>query len=166
MAMSFCLRSATVRDMDALTELSRLSFAAGLVADYDPHILAEALPFVSQISESLVQSGQLYVAEGEKGRLVGAGGWSRDYHGLPPVPGVGHIRQFVVHPDHMRQGIGRVLFQRCLEEADDILQFDSQASLSAIAFYSSLGFESIKEDKVILPNGIEFPTCLMRFDRY
>ena len=163
--MSYRLRSATLSDFEALVHLSVLSFSSGLSGAYPPDLIEQSVPFISQVSKPLIQSGQLYVAEADDDVLVGAGGWSRDYHGVPSVAGVGHIRQFVVHPDWMRHGIGRALFDRCLNAASDIVQFDCQASLSAISFYHSLGFEAVCEDEVELPNGIIFPTCLMRYHR-
>ncbi len=163
--MSYCLRSATLSDLEALVHLSELSFSKGLVGAYAPDLIEQSVPFISQVSQPLIQSGQLYVAEGDQGLLVGAGGWSRDYHGAPVVAGVGHIRQFVVHPDWTRHGIGRALFDFCLKAAKDVVQFDCQASLSAISFYRSLGFDVVAKDEVMLPNGIVFPSCLMRYRR-
>nr|WP_321455215.1 GNAT family N-acetyltransferase [uncultured Cohaesibacter sp.] len=163
--MSYSIRVAMPSELAELGLLSKLSFSAGLVGAYSSAVIEGALPFISHVSEPLVRSGQLYVAEGKDGALVGAGGWSCDYHGIAEVAGVAHIRQFVVHPDYMKQGVGRALFARCLEEAHDIGQFDCQASLSAISFYRSLGFEEISDDMVTLPNGVEFPTRLMRYRR-
>ena len=163
--MSYELRSARLSDLDDLTSLSEISFSAGLAGPYEPCLIEKALPYISHVSKPLVESGQLYVAEAGDGSLVGAGGWSREYHGMPAVDGVAHIRQFVVHPDSMKQGIGRALFHQCLDAARGISQFDCQASLSAVAFYQSLGFCFISGDEVILPNGVVFPTSLMRYKR-
>ena len=85
--MSYCLRSATLSDLEALVHLSELSFSKGLVGSYDPDLIEQSVPLISQVSQPLIQSGQLYVAEGDQGLLVGAGGWSRDYHGAPAVCG-------------------------------------------------------------------------------
>ena len=163
--MAYHIRSARCSELDSLTSLSRKAFSAGLEGFYGPSLIEAALPFISQVSKPLVRSKQLYIAVAESGAMIGAGGWSRDYHGLPAQEGIAHIRQFVVHPDWMQQGIGRALFKRCLDEADDIVQFECQASLSAIPFYRSLGFHVVGEDDVILPDGTVFPTCLMRYSQ-
>lgn len=164
--MRYHIRTALLDDIPAISKISKAAFSTQLTADYAPDVLQRALPFICEVSRPLVQSGGLFVATDDGQGVVGAGGWSREYHGVSAIAGLGHMRHFVVHPDFVRQGIGKVLFERCLEAAPDIEEFEAQASLSAVAFYIALGFEVISDDAVTLPDGTPFATCLMKYKRH
>jgi len=58
-----------------------------------------------------------------------------------------YLQDIIVHPDHQRKGIGRVLLERALDHFKDvrthmILTDDEEKQLK---FYSSLGYKNTKE---------------------
>ena len=161
--MTYRLRPATLHDMPALSQLSHVAFSAGFKGFYDQALIDDILPFITSVSEPLVRSGHLHLAQSSPGgEIVGVGGWSVDFHGQPGLPGEGHIRHFAVHPGWGRQGIGQALMRRCLDEAADITLFHCQSSRCAVPFYASMGFEMVRDDEVTMPNGVRFPTVLMQ----
>ncbi|WP_309678711.1 GNAT family N-acetyltransferase [Polaromonas sp.] len=68
------------------------------------------------------------------GKLVGIGNAISDGYLVVYFP------HMLVHPDHQRQGIGRLMMGRLLERYRDFHQFMLAADGEAVQFYESLGF--------------------------
>ena len=94
----------------------------------------------------------------------GCGGWSLRSPGLGEVTnGVAHLRQFATHPLCTRQGIGRAIFEACAEAARKMgaSRFQAYSSLNAIAFYRSLGLQSVREINLRIPSPCPMRAMLM-----
>jgi len=114
---------------------------------YDSGELEAALPMMTRAQPSLLESGTYYVAVTTDGLVVGCGGWTRERPGSGEVqPGLGHVRHFGVHPEWTRQGIGSLLYRRCVADAKvaGVERFECYSSLNGEAFYSALGFTNLE----------------------
>lgn len=160
--MTFTIRTSDKSDLAAVDVLLARSYPKLLKADYPPSVLVTALPIISRARPELITCGTYYVAEAQDGRIVGAGGWTPDQRHA----GVGHVRHVVTDDRHVRQGIGSALLLRCFERArvGGIDQLECWSTLSAVAFYASLGFVEIGPIDVPLARGISFPSVRMTHD--
>jgi GNAT superfamily N-acetyltransferase len=79
------------------------------------------------------------------------------------MTGVGHLRHFATHPDFTRRGVGRLIYNRCVEAAKSagVIRLQAYSSLSAVAFYSSVGLQLIRTFDLPLGGGINLPAVLM-----
>lgn len=75
----------------------------------------------------------------------------------------GYIDHFFVSGNHPRQGIGRALMARIVEEAEQlgIAELYSHVSLSAQPFFAAAGFR-IAELRCVTIRGVELQHALMR----
>jgi GNAT superfamily N-acetyltransferase len=157
------LRHATRADLAEVDALLANSYPRLLANDYAPSILVTALPIIARARPELVASGRYFVAE-DAGRIVGAGGWSM---GAPSdgrqVSGTGHIRHVVTDYRVQRRGIGRRLMGAVLGDVEDagITVLECLSTLTARAFYESLGFQATGPVNVALRPGIDFPAIHM-----
>ena len=162
-AMTLSVRTAVPGDLAALDALFGLAYPALLKADYPPSVLVTAIPLISRANPRLLASGTFYVVETE-GRIVGAGGWTRAAPGgAGAAHGVGHVRHVVTDERMTRRGIGRALMTRVIDRAREagIARLDCQSTLTAVAFYSAMGFERVGPVLVPLRPGIDFPAVAM-----
>lgn len=164
---------ATPDDETAVGDLLAAAYPPLMAPGYDPDVLAAALPAMTKANPALLECGTYYLAMSPKGTVVGCGGWTCDRPGggaLPtgaPASGdpSGHIRHFATHPDWLRQGIARMLFERCTADAvsSGMRRFECFASLVAVAFYARMGFAAVGPMVVPLgPRG--FPVTHMVMD--
>jgi N-acetylglutamate synthase-like GNAT family acetyltransferase len=96
--------------------------------------------------------------------LVGCGGWTREQPGDGITKeGIGHIRHFATHPEWIRRGIGRAIYQRCEADARKagITRFECYSSLNAEVFYSALGFERIRPVDLEMTANVLLTSLLM-----
>jgi GNAT superfamily N-acetyltransferase len=155
-------------DADAVTALFERSYAALLTKDYEPETLRRGMAFLARANPDLLASGTYYLAKTDDGDLAGAGGWTAMRPGGDKAdikPGVAHVRHFAVDPDYTRQGIGKMLFDRCVQDARQrrqVTQFDCYATLSARRFYEALGFEVIGPFDAPFARDFAFPSLHMR----
>ena len=107
------VRATTRDDLAAVDALLARSYPKLLKPDYPPSVLVTALPLISRAQPALLTSGTYYLIETDGGRLLGAGGWSRDRQ----VRERGHIRHVVTDFTATRRGVGRLLLGHVLAEA-------------------------------------------------
>ena len=159
-AGSITLRSSTGRDFDAIDAMLGRSYPKLLKNDYAPSVMVTAVPLISRANPALVRSGTYYVAETSDGEIIGAGGWTLSSVGR----GAAEVRHLVVDWRHQRQGIGRRLMMGIFAEAQrqGIRRIEARATRTAVAFYESMGFESLGQVIVPLRPGIDFPAVMMR----
>ena len=157
------IRAATPDDRDALTRLIAASYATLERAAYERDMLAAAMPAMSKANPTLLASGTYYVAE-IGGEPAGCGGWTREApHTGALAEGVGHIRHFATHPDHLRKGVARRLLDHCLAEAAaaGIRLMKSQSTLLAEPFYAAAGFRCVAGDIAEMAPGVKLPVVQM-----
>ena len=157
------LRTARADDLPALDRLFGQSYPALLKADYAPSVLVTAVPLISKAQPALISSGTFFVVmDGDN--IVGAGGWTMQApSGRPGSRGIGHIRHVVTDHRRVREGIGRKLLDHILihAKASGMSMMHCQSTLTAKAFYESVGFEAQSTIDIELRPGITFPAIFM-----
>jgi GNAT superfamily N-acetyltransferase len=102
----------------------------------------------------LIEDGTYFLVE-RGGRIAGCGGWSRreTRYGhdstpdrsdrlLDPATEPARIRAMFTHPDHARQGVGRLILALCEEAAlaEGFTRLELSATLSGAPLYRACGF--------------------------
>ena len=167
--IQWVVRPTTADDKEAADALLLQSYSKLLRKDYDEKFLEVAVPDMSHARPELLTSNSWYVVEHpETRKLVGCGGWTPKSPFGEDVP---HLRHFATHPDHLRQGVGRAIWDRTWNDyceyadqsADDGRKdMEVLSTITAESFYASLGFQKIKDIVVPIREDCPFPAVLMR----
>lgn len=158
------LRTASPDDRAVVSDLLGQSYRVLMADAYPADLLAQALPVITKANPVLLASGRYGLIEDEAGRLLACGGWSLERPGSGVVvEGLAHIRHFAVHPDAVRHGLGRQLYQWCEDAArtHGMTQFECHASLNAEGFYRRLGFRRGRELSLRLNANVTLPAIEM-----
>ncbi|MGG7566915.1 GNAT family N-acetyltransferase [Rhodovulum sp. DZ06] len=156
-------RPARPEDADAVTELLTRSYTRLFDDWYDAPTLTAALPVMAKANPKLLESEGWFVVE-EDGVLIGCGGWSAEEPETGAVvPGEGHGRHFATHPDHLRRGVGRAIWDASVAQAkaQGVTRMIVYSSLPAESFYTALGFRPLRQRFVNLPGGARFVSVEM-----
>jgi GNAT superfamily N-acetyltransferase len=140
-AEGLAIRPVTAADVDPIAALQEASIMRHGVAAYG---LAKARAWARvghEFKHVLLEDGEFFVAE-QAGERLGVGGWSPD----SLEADVAWIRYLFVHPDHIRQGIGRRLVEVAEAAASAARRdrFDVWSSLNAVPFYQALGYRRVR----------------------
>lgn len=135
------IRPARLDEMTALTELSMRSKQSN---GYDDAFM-EACRDELTVTQARMDAGTYWVAEA-KGAIRGCVALGIDDGGTS-----GEINAFFIDPDWQKRGIGRMLWQRILEQARaaGLVRLHLASDPSAVPFYEKLGFVTIGE----IPSG-------------
>jgi GNAT superfamily N-acetyltransferase len=167
-AIMFQCRLATLEDIPRLHSLIELSVRGLSQPYYTPQQIESTLRYVFGPDTQLVLDRTYYVIENDQGELVAAGGWSRRrtlYGGdqmkegedpiLNPTTEAARIRAFFVHPAWARRGLGRLLFDRCANDAigAGFHKLELMATLPGEPLYRALGFVELERTSAQLPDG-------------
>jgi GNAT superfamily N-acetyltransferase len=160
------LRRAGPADLAAVDRLLSRSYPRLLAADYPPSTLVLAIPRIARARPELLASGTYFLAEDAEGRLLAAGGWTPATATGTTVRDTGHVRHVATDPDALRQGVGRALMARVMQDARDggMLWLDCLSTRTAVPFYTALGFRTLFPTEVQLAPGISFPVVRMMAD--
>jgi GNAT superfamily N-acetyltransferase len=166
MAVPFMVRVAKPNDADAVGAVLRASYPTLMASGYPPDSLARAVPLMVRANPALLRCGTYYLAQGPDGVATGCGGWTFERPGAVDEPldrSLGHIRHFATHPNWLRQGIGRALFERCAADARaaGVRWFECYSSLVAEPFYGALGFVTVEPITIDMGPGLAFPSIRM-----
>jgi GNAT superfamily N-acetyltransferase len=159
------LRLAVPTDLSAVDRLLGRSYPKLLTQDYPPSTLVLAVPRFARAQPGLLASGHYFLAEDAQGRVLAAGGWSRSGPGGAAVgQATGHVRHVATDPSVVRQGVGRILMTRVLEDARTagMRWLDCLSTTTAVPFYRKIGFEALGPAELSLGPGIDFPVMRMR----
>ncbi|WP_428688105.1 GNAT family N-acetyltransferase [Roseibium sp.] len=162
--MSIALRAAAPEDGAGVSALLKKGYSVLLKQAYGADLLEKALPFITVARPELLTSGTYYLAETREGRIVGAGGWTRQSPtGETEDDLTGHIRHFGIDPDFARNGIGRLLMDKCVKEATraGLTGLTCLSTLNGEPFYAAFGFRAEAPFEVHLPGGITFGSIRM-----
>jgi GNAT superfamily N-acetyltransferase len=167
MSPTLSLRKASLADLAAVDRLLGRSYPKLLASDYPPSAMVLAVPLISRARHELLASGRFFLAEDAEGRLLAAGGWSRGRpSGLRVQAENGHVRQVATDPSVVRQGVGRALMGRVMQDAAaaGVIWLDCLSTLTAVPFYLALGFRPIGRVEVQLAPAVSFPAMRMIAD--
>ncbi|MEP5088068.1 MAG: GNAT family N-acetyltransferase [Paracoccaceae bacterium] len=155
----FKIRTSHKSDLAAVDALLSRAYPKLLKADYAPSVLVTSLPLISRAQPALLECGSYYVAEAWDGRILGAGGWTPD----PEQSGLGHIRHVVTDDRQVRKGVGSGLMKHCFgqAQAEGFNRLECWSTITAVSFYSALGFAEIGPMDVQLQPGVSFPAVQM-----
>lgn len=165
------IRKSNLADLENTNSLLAACYPALMKDAYSPEILSAAIPFISKAKPELLSSGTYFVAQSPEGNIIGCGGWTLNSpnNNRDHKPDIGHIRHFATHPDYVRLGIAKSIFQLCKTQALDcsVQSFECFSNLNAENFYKSLGFSTIERIEIplkheSLKNSISFPCLLMK----
>lgn len=132
------------------------------------------------LDTQLLDDGTYFlVLDGNK--LVGCGGWSRrrtlfggnhtvgrDENLADPKTESAKIRAMYTHPDHTRQGIGRLILSlgEGAVRAEGFRTIELGATASGILLYEKCGYTLIEDITTVGEDGVSVPILLMRKDLY
>lgn len=165
--MSFSLRTATSGDAKPVSNLLRASYAMLLAPDYEPGLLATVLPMIGRANPVLLRSGRFFVVEDADSKVLACGGWSPEIPGTTDVvPREAHVRHFGTHPSAVRMGAGRTILSHCIDSARAAgnRTLHCYSTRTAVPFYASLGFRSLKDIVLPIQGTVCMPSVLMRLD--
>ena len=162
----FNIRLARKADIPAIDLLYANSYPKLLKPDYPPSILVTVVPMFSKSQPKLVASGTYFVAEGDDGEIIGAGGWTTRGPMGEVEPGLGHVRHFATDPSAVRLGVGRGLMVTCFEQAKDQgrERLSCYSTITAVPFYEALGFEKCGDIEIEFGGGLRLPAVSMICD--
>ncbi|WP_309664357.1 GNAT family N-acetyltransferase [Tabrizicola sp.] len=161
------IRRAVPADLSAVDQLLSRSYPKLLAADYPPSIMVLAIPIISRARPELLASGRYFLAEDGAGRVLACGGWSTGRpDGRGPADRTGQVRHVATDPDMARRGIGRALMTGVMQDAAafGLRWLECQATLTAVPFYTAMGFRALHPIQVPLGPGIVFPAVRMIAD--
>ena len=158
------LRVAVPEDAARVSAVLAASYGTLWEGAYPAEVLAAVLPVVTRARPELLASGRYFLAI--RGAAVAAvGGWSLEdpATGLA-APGLGHVRHFATHPDHLRQGAAGLILRHCLDEARaaGVTEMLCLASLPSEGFYAAQGFETLRRVETRIGPGLVLASVLMR----
>ena len=168
-------RLATEEDLPALTALMTLAIEA-LQRGFLTKEEIEASHDVMGLDRQLVADRTYFVIERD-GVLAGCGGWSRRatlYCGdhsrdlrdpalLDPRTHPARIRAMYTHPDHVRQGVGRMIIGLCEQAAaaEGFRCVELMATLAGEPLYRSCGFTELERVIARGDSGVMLPLIRM-----
>ena len=170
MTFAISVRTAGPADLAAVDALLARSYPVLLAADYEPSTMVLAVPIIARARPELLSSGRYYLALDDKGRLLGAGGWSTAAPGPSDQPQgqagphqTGHVRHVATDPNALRLGVGRAILQAVFDAAiaAGVTQMHCMSTRTAEKFYASMGFRKVGLVEVPLRPGIAFPAVQM-----
>ncbi len=168
MTQTLILRRAVPADLSAVDALFARSYPRLLAPDYPPSVMVLAVPRIVRAQPALLASGTYFLAEDARGRIVGAGGWTRAAPGRSGAGDrrIGHVRHVATDPDVVRQGVGRRLMSRVMQDAREagIEVMDCASTRTAVPFYAAMGFKVVGDVVVSLAAGVDFPAVRMMAD--
>ena len=173
--MVIMIRLATVQDIPSLKQLIPNSMRTLSVGYYTPAQVESALVHIFGVDSQLIEDNTYYTAlSGEQ--IVGCGGWSKrkklfggdqmksdeDYF-LNPAHDAARIRDFFVHPQWARQGIGKRIIQMCEHAAqrEGFQAIELAASLPGERLYAAMGYQVTKRFDLTMPDGEVLPSAQM-----
>lgn len=157
------VRPATPLDIAAVDALLARSYGPLLRADYPPSALVLALPRMARAQPRLLASGHYFLAE-EGGRVLGAGGWSREAPGDGRrAPRLGHVRHVATDAAAVRRGVGRAVLEAVMDDArhHGMERLLCLSTLTAVPFYRAMGFHDRRPVTLRFGAPVAFPAMEM-----
>lgn len=173
--MKFTHKIATLDDAENIKVLMALSMAKLLPDVLTPAQVERSTESMGLDTQLLEDGTYFLIYEGEK--LVGCGGWSRRrtlYGGnhtvgrnddfANPSTEAAKIRAMYTHPEHTRQGIGKLILSlgEAAARAEGFRSIELGATASGVLLYEKCGYTVIEDLSEPDKDGISVPIILMR----
>ncbi|MBC8136896.1 MAG: GNAT family N-acetyltransferase [Fibrella sp.] len=161
--MMFTIRRASLADRTPLEILIAESVRGLSASDYSPAQIEAAIGNTMGVDSELITDGTYFVVESD-GAIIACGEWSkretlfgadnkpgRVSRLLAPTTEAARIRAFFVHPGFARQGIGRMLLEKCESEIRNagFSRAQLMATLPGRRLYEKYGY--VAGDLVVYP---------------
>lgn len=175
--MALTHRLATETDISELRELMALA-----INQLQDHVLTpeqvRASHAIMGIDTQLVADRTYFIVERD-GELAGCGGWSKRetlYGGdhsagrsarlLDPATEPARVRAMYTHPDHVRQGVGKLILNLCERAAADagFARVEMMATLAGEKLYSACGYTAVEQVSSEPIDGVTVPLVRMGKD--
>jgi len=164
----FKYRKATIIDCDQLEDLIKISAEKINNQFYSDRVIASAIGTIWTVDKQLITDKTYWIVENNNKQVIACGGWSKrkllfgkqeeNIEISELIPGIdsARIRAFFVHPNYVRQGIGKKLLELCEKEAiiSGYTSLELVATLSGEKLYESKGFKVLKRYMVETEKGI------------
>lgn len=172
--MALTHRLAEEADIPALRELMSLSIDR-LQEDVLSPDQVRASHAIMGIDTQLIADRTYFVVDRD-GNLAGCGGWSKRetlYGGdhsagrnarlLDPIREAARIRAMYTHPDHVRQGVGKLILGLCEAAAAQagFKRAEMMATLAGEKLYSSSGYVPLEQVSAGPIDGVMVPLIRM-----
>jgi GNAT superfamily N-acetyltransferase len=172
--MTLTHRLAADADVPALRELMALAIDH-LQDDVLTPEQVRASHAIMGIDTQLIADRTYFIVERD-GELAGAGGWSnretlyggdhsagRNSRLLDPKIEAARIRAMYTHPDHARQGVGKLVLALCESAAADagFARVEMMATLAGERLYSACGYTPIERVSSEPVDGVTVPLVRM-----
>ena len=166
--MMYSMRKATLDDVPVLERLIAESARILTREDYTEAEIEAAIGTAWGVDTQLIRDGTYYVVETEADGILACGGWScrktlfgsdrqqgRESELLDPRRESARIRAFFVRPNWARRGIGRLLLERCEDDAkaNGFQSTELVATLTGQRLYRVFGYVGEQRIDYPLPNG-------------
>jgi GNAT superfamily N-acetyltransferase len=159
------VRVSTPADLAGVAGVLEAAYPVLMAAAYDEAELGPALPLMTRAQPALLESGTYYVAEVDRGEIIGCGGWTaaRPGDGLV-TEGVAHLRHFGTHPEWTGRGVGTAIYRRCERDAGiaGARHLECYSSLNAEGFYAAMGFALVARIEIELRDGVRITSAHMQ----
>jgi len=147
-------RLAKLNDIDNITELIVLSARKLGGEYYDKSTIGHALKGAFGVDTQLIKDNTYYVIQ-QNEQIIACGGWSyrktlfgsdtnniRNPEKLDVKIDAAKIRAFFIHPNFARQGLGKIILDKCESKAKQygFTQIQLMSTLSGIKFYKKSGY--------------------------
>jgi GNAT superfamily N-acetyltransferase len=151
-------RLARLSDLDALRELMDAAIGQLQRPFLDDRQIASSRTIMG-LDTQLIDDATYFVVESGGGDLMGCGGWSRRatlYGGdqspgrspalMDPARDAARVRAMYTHPDHVRQGVGRLILGLCESAArrEGFGRVELVATLAGEPLYRACGYQAIE----------------------
>ena len=172
--MALTHRLATEIDAPVLRELMELAIDR-LQDEVPTREQVRASHAVMGIDTQLIADRTYFIVERD-GQLAGCGGWSnretlfggdhsagRNARLLDPKSEAARIRAMYTHPDHVRQGVGKLVLALCESAAADagFARVEMMATLAGEKLYSACGYAPIERVEAGPIDGVTVPMIRM-----
>jgi len=150
-------RLARPEDLDALRQLMTAAISELQKPFLDDRQIASSRTIMG-LDTQLIEDRTYFIVESD-GVLAGCGGWSRraTLYGSDQTPGrsaalldpkrdAARVRAMYTHPDHARQGIGRLILGLCEAAARDegFSTVELMATMAGEPLYRACGYEALE----------------------
>jgi GNAT superfamily N-acetyltransferase len=137
---------------------------------YEASKIASFLIEFGTMDDAIVDEGHFFVAESDRGAILGSGGWTRSRPRYANGLGVGGqtadgptVRSVFVDPAAARRGVASAVMLRTEQDAMEhgVQTLHLTATLSGVALYEHLGYRAEEATAVCLSNQTRFACVRM-----